>query len=50
MVVGIQWSDSMRCCAILCDKLKNGPRDRVATIHLQASMGRCGKLPWEIRQ
>ena len=50
MVVGIQWPDSMRSCASLCDKLSNGPLDRVAAIHLQASMGRCGKLPWEIRQ
>jgi hypothetical protein len=50
MVVGIQWLNSMGSCASLCYKLSNGPLDRVAAIHLQASMGRCGKLPWEIRQ
>jgi hypothetical protein len=50
MVVGIQWPNSMKSCASLCDKISSGPLDRVATIHLQASMGRCGKLPWEIRQ
>jgi hypothetical protein len=49
MVVGIQLPDSMRSCASLCDKLSNEPLDRVAMIHLQASMGCCGKLPWEIR-
>jgi hypothetical protein len=40
----------MRSCARLCDKLSNEPLDRVVAIHLQVSMGRCGKLPWEIRQ
>jgi hypothetical protein len=50
MVVGIQWPDSMRSCASLCDKLRNEPLDRVAAIHRQASMWHCGKLPWEIRQ
>jgi hypothetical protein len=49
MVVGMQWPDSMRSCASLC-KLSNGPLDRVAVIHLQASMRCCGKLLWEIRQ
>jgi hypothetical protein len=50
MVVGIQWPDSMRSCASLCDKLSNWPLDWVASIHLQSSMGHCGKLPWEIMQ
>jgi hypothetical protein len=48
MVVGIQWPNSMKSCASLCDKLSSGPLDRVATIHLQAFMGRCGKLPWKL--
>jgi hypothetical protein len=39
MVVGIQWSTSLRSCASLCDKLSNGPLDRVAAIHLQALSG-----------
>jgi hypothetical protein len=45
MVVGIQWPDSMRSYASLCEKLSNESLDRVVMIHLQASMGRCGKLP-----
>jgi hypothetical protein len=40
-----QWPDSMRSCGSLCDKLSNGPVDRVAAIHLQASMGHGDKLP-----
>jgi hypothetical protein len=39
VVVGIQWPASMRICASLCDKLSNGPLDRVAAIHLQALSG-----------
>jgi hypothetical protein len=45
MVVGIQWPASIRSCASLCDRLSNRPLDRMAAIHLQASMGHCGKLP-----